>query len=104
MIAINRLPEPPILAQNKEKWLAAFLRRKEDGRSRRPPSNQYAHPQIQQILAILFHRVLDTVRLRQIQDGRNTLSIIEKETLATFAQPDYAFSLMFRVYLAKLSH
>ena len=46
MISITRLPEPARLTKNKEKWLAAFLKKRETKPGSRPDSGQYGHPKI----------------------------------------------------------
>ncbi len=63
----------------------------------RPELNYLRLKQLQQ-----FERFLRELRDRQLRDGGRTLTDSEKEAIASFKQPDHAFSLMFRVYLAKL--
>ncbi len=49
-----------------------------------------------------FMETLLKLRDRQICDGGRPLTDAEKELLANFKESHHAFSLMFRVYLAKL--
>ena len=46
-----------------------------------------------------FDKLLRKLRERQLRDGGRSLTDREKEIVASFKQPDHAFSLMFRVYL-----
>lgn len=48
---------------------------------------------------IMFYKVLDIVRINQVKECRNGFSKEEQEALYRFAQPDYSFSLMFRLLL-----
>lgn len=48
---------------------------------------------------IMFYKVLDIVRQNQVKEQRDFFSINEQEALYRFAQPDYSFSLMFRLLL-----
>ncbi len=50
---------------------------------------------------IMFYKVLDTVRQNQVKEQRDVFSQDEKEALCRFVQPDYSFSLMFRLLLKK---
>lgn len=50
MITITRLPEPSKLTEKKDKWLAAYLKKKGEVPKHRPPSGQYAHKEIRDIL------------------------------------------------------
>ncbi len=57
MISITRLPEPTILDRKKEKWLAAYLRKRETNPQSRPFSSQYGHQEIRETLAAMsFHK------------------------------------------------
>lgn len=57
MISVTRLPEPSILTQKKEKWLAAFLKKRELKPGTRPDSRQYGHQEIRETLeAMSFHK------------------------------------------------
>ncbi len=57
MISMTRLPEPAILRQKKEKWLAAYLRKLEKNLGKRPDSRQYGHKEIRDTLrAMSFHK------------------------------------------------
>ncbi len=49
MIAIERLPEPEVLAANNERWTAVFLKRYAEG-ARRPDSRQYGHERVREVL------------------------------------------------------
>lgn len=48
---------------------------------------------------IMFYKVLDIIRQNQVKELRNVFSKDEQEALYRFAQPDYSFSLMFRLLL-----
>lgn len=50
---------------------------------------------------ILFYKVLDVIKSKQIEDGRVFLTNEEKEKIRRFADSDYSFSLMFRILLKK---
>jgi hypothetical protein len=50
---------------------------------------------------IMFYKVLDIVRQNQVKEQRDVFSEDEKEALCRFVQPDYSFSLMFRLLLKK---
>ena len=50
---------------------------------------------------IMFYKVLDIVRQNQVKEQRDVFSQDEKEALCRFVQPDYSFSLMFRLLLKK---
>ncbi len=57
MISITRLPEPPILREKKDRWLAVYLERRASNSSERPNSRQYAHREIRDTLAAMsFHK------------------------------------------------
>lgn len=50
MISVTRWPEPDILRANKERWLAIYLKSRESNPKLRPPSKQYGHSQIREML------------------------------------------------------
>jgi uncharacterized protein (TIGR02646 family) len=57
VISITRLPEPAQLSANKEKWLAAYLKKRETQPAARPDSRQYGHPGIRNVLeAMSFNK------------------------------------------------
>lgn len=55
MISLKRLPEPPKLRENKGKWLAAYLEKRQTNPGHRPPSAQYGHEEIRDILERMSH-------------------------------------------------
>ena len=55
MISIKRLPEPLKLKENKEKWLAAYLEKRQINPGHRPPSAQYGHEELRDILERMSH-------------------------------------------------
>jgi uncharacterized protein (TIGR02646 family) len=56
MIHLDRLPQPDILQQNRDTWLARFLERREQGDNPRPPSSQYGHQQIRDCLGAMSYQ------------------------------------------------
>lgn len=57
MISITRLPEPQILREKREQWLAVYFEHRADNSSTRPDSRQYAHREIKNTLeAMSFHK------------------------------------------------
>jgi uncharacterized protein (TIGR02646 family) len=57
VIPITRLREPAKLSENKEKWLAAYLKRRQNKPGLRPNSRQYGHPEIRSFLeAMSFNK------------------------------------------------
>jgi uncharacterized protein (TIGR02646 family) len=57
VISITRLPEPARLTENKEKWLAAYLERRQNKPGLRPNSRQYGHAEIRSVLeAMSFNK------------------------------------------------
>ena len=56
MIHLERLPEPEILITKKEKWQAAFEKKKAEKPGIRPPSKQYGHEKIRQSLASMSNK------------------------------------------------
>lgn len=50
MISIERLPEPLILTENKEKWLTAYLKKRANISTARLPAHQYGHQEIRNTL------------------------------------------------------
>ncbi|HZF56093.1 MAG TPA: HNH endonuclease [Polyangiaceae bacterium] len=57
MIPVKRLPEPGVLAKNKDRWCAAFLEQRAKDPEKRPSSKQYAHPDVVSTLeAMSYHK------------------------------------------------
>jgi len=57
VIALQRLAEPAVLAENGEKWLERFLEQRENTPGQRPDSRQYGHREIRNTLrAMSFHK------------------------------------------------
>jgi len=57
VISIARLLDPEILKKNKEKWLAAYLRKQEKNPRQSPDPRQYGHKNIRDTLrAMSFHK------------------------------------------------
>jgi hypothetical protein len=50
---------------------------------------------------IMFYKVLDIIRQNQVKEQRGAFLEDEKAVLYRFVQPDYSFSLMFRLLLKK---
>jgi len=50
MIPVKRLPEPDILRDKKEQWLAKFQEKRQSKPNARPSSSQYGHAKIRDIL------------------------------------------------------
>jgi len=55
VISITRLPEPARLTESKEKWLTAYLKRRETRPGLRPDSRQYGHPEIRSTLEAISY-------------------------------------------------
>jgi uncharacterized protein (TIGR02646 family) len=57
VIPVKRLPEPDVLATNKDRWCAAFLEQRAKDPKKRPESKQYAHPDVVSTLeAMSYHK------------------------------------------------
>ena len=57
MIALQRLAEPAVLAENGRRWLERFLQQGENTPGQRPDSRQYGHREIRNTLrAMSFHK------------------------------------------------
>lgn len=50
MISLTRLDEPKVLRKNKEKWQAKYLEKLKGRPRQRPPSSQYGHKEIRNVL------------------------------------------------------
>lgn len=85
MISITRLPEPAKLAENREKWLSAFLEKRKDNPRARPDSRQYGHQEIRNTLqAMSFQKCFYCER--RLGEGEDEvdhyIGIAENEKLA----------------------
>lgn len=57
MIALQRLPQPAVLAANGERWLERYLGQRAENPRQRPDARQYGHPEIRNALrAMSFHK------------------------------------------------
>ncbi|MBX3270657.1 MAG: hypothetical protein KF729_10365 [Sandaracinaceae bacterium] len=55
MIQLERLEEPAVLRERAPRWAAAFLEARAAEPGRRPPSSQYAHPEVKDSLRAMSH-------------------------------------------------
>ena len=85
MIVISRLPEPPILASNKEMWLQVYLERRTASPRLRPNASQYGHHDIRSALhAMSFNKCFYCERRLREQEGQveHYIEVAEQPELA----------------------
>jgi uncharacterized protein (TIGR02646 family) len=85
VIPITRLPEPAKLSENKEKWLTAYLKKRQSRPNSRPSSDQYGHPEIRNVLrAMSFDKCFYCERKLALSEDEvdHYIGVTEDPTLA----------------------
>jgi len=84
VIHLERLPEPDVLQQKKDRWLQRFLERKADNPGTRPSSRQYGHAEVRRTLAAMSYHKCFYCETKLAADGEvdHYIKVAEEPRLA----------------------